>query len=269
MPRIFPIIKKVITSGFASATTVVQLRPAPSLAAVVTGTPAVAPISPAVGITPTPVAAVVPVTPAEGLTSSVEGSVSAPIAPAPALSSVLALQPAPISEGVQQTVFITLNGTYGAESATNTTEAGSAWSNTGNAVGAHNGTLASHPGNALSAQTARLAFQFPSFPNKTGLTITAVKLRFYARQAGTVLGNGGLQFYRGTAAVPNQTLIVTETGNVDYLTTPYEVDLFALGITTWAQLDDLAATIRGNLAAGAALVTQDADAVELLVTATA
>lgn len=267
MAKIFQIVKRVAQAGFSSANTTVQVRPAPSIATVVNGTVR-ADIAPGVAISQAPTGAVSIVRPAPALTPQVSGSALADVAPAPQLQTVMTLQAVPVAPGPQLSTYLNLAGTYGAESATNVVEAGTAWSNPGNAVGTHNGTMASHPG-AVSAQTSRLHFQFPNFPNKTGLTITAAKLRFYARQGGTALNNGGLQYYRGTAAVPNQTLLASFDANVDHTTTPYEVDLFALGYTTFASLDDLGAAIRGTLAGGAVSVTQDADAVELVVTANA
>lgn len=162
---------------------------------------------------------------------------------------------------------VDLAGTYGATTATNTTVSGNAWTSTANAQGVHNGTMSTHNG-TIGAQHAYLTFAFPTFPNKSALTITSAKLRFYARQAGTVGGNGGLRFTWGTAANPDLNTVADNTGNVDYTSTPFEVDLLAAGITTFALLETVVARIRGTIPAAAATVTQDCDAVELVVAAT-
>lgn len=260
-------IVKRITSGFSTASTVVSLKPAPAVSAPVSGTVKVG-VGLAEGISQSPLTALSSVSTAEGLVTSATGTASAQVGPAPAAQTVMALAPAPISEGEKQTVYVNLTGTYGATSATNTTVSGSAWASSGNATGAHNGTMSTHNGN-VTAQHAYLTFAFPTYPDKTGLTITAAKLRFWSSQGGTALNNGGLRYTYGTAANPDLNTVSDATGNVDHTVTPFEVDLFAAGYTTWAQLEAIQARIRGTLAAGTALVTQSADAVEIVVTATA
>lgn len=162
-----------------------------------------------------------------------------------------------------------LTGTYGAASATNVTVSGSAWASSANAAGLHNGTNATHNG-AASAQDAYLNFAWPSFPNKSDadLVISAVSLNFYFQQAGTILNNGGLTLYWGTTTNQAANTIANFTGNQNSSVTPYSVDLFAAGITTWTQLATLGARIRGTLAALSG-ATQSVDAVELVVTASA
>lgn len=267
MPRLFQIVKRVVQAGFATTTTTVSLKPAPQLSTVVTGG-ATVPIAPAVAITQAPAQALIKVAPAPGLTPLVSGSASAPVAPAPQVQTVLALQPVAVTEALTETVYVNLAGTYGASTATNSTVSGNAWTTTANATGTHNGTISGHNG-AIAAQDASLSFTFPTFPNKSGLTVTAAKLRFYASQGGTALNNATLEFARGTAANPAATFIVGFTTNVDFTTTPYEVDLFAAGFTTFASLENFGCRIRGAINAAGATVTQAVDAVELVVTATA
>lgn len=182
---------------------------------------------------------------------------------APTTASPVASQ-TPAFEVVRFTVGLT--GTYGATAAA-TNVSGTVWANPANASGTRNGTVSTHNG-ALSAQHAYLTFTYPTFPNKSSLTVTSAVLRFYVNQGGTVANNGLLRLTWGTTANPDTTNVLELTGNGDYLTTPFEVNLFAAGLTTFAQLETVAARVRGILAAGAATVTQSVDAVELVVTAT-
>jgi hypothetical protein len=142
------------------------------------------------------------------------------------------------------------------------------WTSPANAAGARNGTLSSFAGNALGARAGGVDVTLPGITGKTALAITSVKLRFYARQAGTVLGNGTLKYgYKTSAGTRVQ--LAAPTGDVDGLTTPLEHDLTALVGGDWNAFGTVLAG--AYVEASTAVLnthTADLDAVELVVTAT-
>lgn len=138
------------------------------------------------------------------------------------------------------------------------------WTNDANATGRDNGTLASFAGSALGARGGQLEFDYANLTGKGALTISAVRLHFYVRVAGTVLNNGDLRlgWLKSGGAF---TELETITGDVDSLTAPRTFDITA-SITGWADLDGLRTMVRAESSLGE-VWTADADAVELEVVA--
>jgi hypothetical protein len=195
---------------------------------------------------------------------TVSGSVLQSVRPGFTTSSVLTMTTPPAQTPAFDVVRLTvdLTGTYGAA----TQSGGSGFTNPTNALGAHNGVSATHAGAATSSP-ASLQLAYPSFPNKDSLTITSVIAKVYYNQTGTTLNNGVLacSLLKGGAA---GTIVasVSDTGNVDFMTTPRSFDVTS-SFTTWADLATFAAVFTHNTPAanfGACAI----DAVELVVTAT-
>ena len=168
-----------------------------------------------------------------------------------------------------KTVTYNLTATWPAASVTPVTTAGTAWANPANAVGAANGTLASHPGSLTAAQAARLHLFFPAPFTKTALTVTKVEVLFWYSITGTVLANGDVQLTYGTVANPFATLLTAPiTGDANTLTVPQVFDLTPLlPNLAWSTIADLAVAVRHD-AAAAELHVCNVDAVALRITAT-
>jgi len=172
----------------------------------------------------------------------------------------------PVAGGVEivRTTF-DLIGRYGAATVTNTTVAGAAWVNPVNAQGQADGVLSTHGSNALAAQDAYLDFTPPAVTGKDALTLTKVEVRFWVFQGGTALSNGSLRLTTGTSANPAEVEHLHATGNIDFLTVPFTVDVTAR-FPTFASLSGLRARVR-HLTPIASTITGSADAVELVITA--
>jgi cytochrome c5 len=139
------------------------------------------------------------------------------------------------------------------------------WATPANAQGINNATVATAAGDTLAVRAYKLSLAYADFANKSDLTITSAKLRYYIKQTGTALNNGGLSLkWQSTGALITVTTI---TDDQDLLTVPYLVDLFAAGVTTWAQLDALIARVDLDLPIATALVNASVDAVTLEVVA--
>jgi hypothetical protein len=151
------------------------------------------------------------------------------------------------------------------------------WTGDANAVsgtsGRRDGVLASIAGNALEARGGRLDLSYPDHPDRTGFTISSVRLHFYVKQASTVLNNGDLRLAYGLDTdPPDSTLLETITGDVDALTVPRTFDITAAvqasgsSAVQWAVLQGLRTSVRFESAA-AEVQTADVDAVEVEIDA--
>lgn len=152
----------------------------------------------------------------------------------------------------------------GSNAATST--GANAWTSPANAEGLKNGTLARALGNVLNARVYQLTLAYRDYTGKEVLAVTGAELRFYINHSGLV-GNtsrnltvtwAGGSWTSGVQTAPSNTLTV-----------PFVLDLAALGVDTWAELNSLGVVVDATTAVGAA-GTQgvDVDAIELIVTAT-
>ena len=174
----------------------------------------------------------------------------------------------PEAQGAAEIVQITydLVHTSGANSVTETAIGGRTdWTNDTNATGVRNGTNASIAGNAAGVRGGQLEFGFADLVNKAELAITSVTLKFYVRQAGTVLNNGDLKLkWRKDAGA--FVVLETVTGDINDLAAGRSFDISA-SITGWSDLDALQAAVSFEAALGE-LQTADCDAVEVVIVAT-
>lgn len=159
--------------------------------------------------------------------------------------------------------------TKGAATAVNTRQSSSIdWVNPNNATAEHNGTSATLTATAIAAADARLDFTQTASLNKTGLAITAVKLRFYYS---ITLGslqtvNSVLSYAIGAGGY---TVLATDVGAVDYLAAGREFDITAAINGNWASIDTLKPRLSTTLGSNAVSGSANADAVEVIVTANA
>lgn len=163
-------------------------------------------------------------------------------------------------------VSYTLNGLYGANAVVEEATVGNAWQSDPNAAGKHNGSSATLAGDVLNAQAGRLVLSYADFPNKSLLTITAVKLEFYVRSSGTVLDSGDLRLQWRRSGLDPWTTLETISGNVDALTTPRIFDVTA-GVSGWTDLDNIQTAVFAHADAAENLIQYQADAVELRISA--
>lgn len=138
------------------------------------------------------------------------------------------------------------------------------WTNITNATGKPNGTVSTLTSNALGNRGGALQLDHQNAVGKASLSITSAEVRYYYRQEGTVLDNGNLtlQYDKGGP----QTTVVTEKGNVDFLTSPRVVPLPAGYLASWADVDAFRATVIATYGLVAGIV-DSLDAVELVVNA--
>ena len=226
------------------------------------------------GVAPTNPVAMVDEKPALGISQVHSGTPVKP-APTPALSIVSLLNnrqtpqnpAAEIVRAQYDLVHRTVSGPPATNAATNLGPQN--WTNPANAQGAHNAVNATAVGNLTAAQDFNLKLDYDNFTNKSGMTITAVKLYYYLNQTGTSLNNGALEWFYSLDGGTNYTSVpgAKQTADVNFMTTPSTKD-FAGALPTWAQLDLLTVKIRFNPAAAANLVNAAVDAVELEVMAT-
>lgn len=174
-----------------------------------------------------------------------------------------------LSSGTARTAIArgatTHNYLVGSNAVTEEDTVGAGWSNDANAAGVTNGTNATFAGSLTSAQAGTLVLNYRDFPDEglAAYTITNVRLRFYSTQSGTVLGNGTLNHrYRLGAGA----WVILETFTADKAVALSEYNLTGT-ITTWAQLDSLAAGANFSTAL-ANVSTGTLDAIELIITAT-
>lgn len=220
-----------------------------SLAVTLLGTDARIGVDPALVVAASSVGAIAPVAHTPGVALSTR--IAAPtIAQAPAFDLVRATYD--------------LTHLSGSNAATNT--GAHAWTNPANAQGVNNGTMATAAGDLTASRNYVLTLNYADFRSKDDLVITAARLRFYARQDGTSLNNGNLIYKWSTASTGTVTAL-TIAANADHTVTPYVVDLFAAGVTTWADLDTLAASVSLVLPSATNLVNASVDAVTLEVIA--
>jgi hypothetical protein len=110
------------------------------------------------------------------------------------------------------------------------------FTNPTNAEGGVSGQTATRVGQALSTTSAELRGQHVPIPYNNSININSIQLKFYVDQTGTVLNNGGLELaYRINSSSPWQ-ILVTYTGNVNFITS--NPDTYTLtGFTTWQEVD--------------------------------
>lgn len=169
-------------------------------------------------------------------------------------------RPPAVSAPVLKEIRWALTSTQPALTAGNAGSGNNAFTNPSNGTGKRNGTVATHTGQALSATDATLQLTHPTMPNKSSLTITQVLVRYYVRQSGTTLNNGSMSVsFKGVAKG-------TFTGDVDYLTTPFEVDVTSQIGGSWANLQSATSAVQ-HVTSVAQLHTVTVDAVEIIVTA--
>lgn len=146
------------------------------------------------------------------------------------------------------------------------------WTNLANAQGAHNGTLASIPGNLLNPRAGTLICDFANFPNKSSMTITKVELHFYTRRNNVAsLGTYMIHRYRfgASASWIDLDLYSGLLSETNFLTTPRIYDLTSAVGGDWTKLDSLQAGVFGAVGILAILGdTVECDSVELVVEAT-
>lgn len=254
------LIRRVAEMAAGASNFTFNNKPAPALSVVLRSTPGQA----VAGLLNSVLRVAAATTSGSSVVTSATGTAKPANNVAPALSSALATQGSTVSipaADVVQVVY-SLVHTIGSNAAVSTQVTGAAWTNTTNAQGLPNGTLSSHPGNALSAQDATLTFNFPDFVGKSELTITQVLVRFHYSQTTTVAANGNLQLKHGAAG----TVLATDTGDADFIAAGRQFDLTA-SYPTFASLDAFQAAVRHE-SAMTELHVGNVDAVVLEVRAT-
>ena len=156
-----------------------------------------------------------------------------------------------------------LTRTNGSNAATST--GAQPFPNPVNSQGLRDTVTSNAVGSATAAQSFTMRLAYPAPSGKDDLTITAVRLDFYLNHSSTL-------------ANTRRTLRATWTGGtytsgavgvaLDALTVPITVNLFALGVTTWAQVASLVSFVDLVTDAAAINVGLNLDAVVLVVTAT-
>lgn len=188
--------------------------------------------------------------------------------PAPSFSTAnsgTSAKPVALPAGKITQISYTLTHERGATAWTelNTTNGG--WTDEANTLGDSDGVLAAADGRTLGIVAGELILSFDDLTDKSSLTIDRVAMRFYVQQGGTAANNGELALRVADGATNTVGGGVTFTGDVDYLTTPYEIDVTA-NVATWAALNDLQASVRFRASSGETYWAR-CDAVHLVVEA--
>lgn len=144
-----------------------------------------------------------------------------------------------------QQVTINLTHRKGATVASEEAVAGlTDWGSITNAEGEPNGNNAIISGDTTARRAGLLRLNYQDFVDKTALTISSVKLRFYFQMAGTVANNGDCRLYYDIGA--GDVLLEAFTGNINHINDTQgarEYDITTAIGGDWSKLNTLSSAV--------------------------